>query len=874
MAQRGGGASQWKVIGKSGQVWQVRHINPYSDGSPRHWPGKPYQPSSEEKYLIQLAKAWVKQDGLEQPGVEYYLDKLPAGYAVFEVHQPGGSQVYKRLFGHPSGKYYDSIVRFGVHFLWLMSGMHGICECVHCGHHRPKPIIPRTRFTFDRVVLPKEQNRVLYEYDSVGSTRSNSADARHPGGTSTRPQRQIKAVGAPYAYDEEGVEDVYKELLKRLEAAQGSRRGIEDDIREVNSMDWRAEHFWDGMGSDLIQRTLTTIEHQHSFVPRVGELVLWTPNFLDDHYLMLDEESGEYKFYSPDQNCFHGFPTWRGGVVAAAPSTTGSDGPVDFPDIQTLPDKSNALNRAGFRVETFPDPNNEVDKKASKQYRYVPLRNIRPLSQWQMLLRGIPQEKWHPTIRHALTCMTSLSLLEKWWFNGDWPNASIQCKGIYIGAELITVGDTVRIMPDASTKARKCTDVLVVDSIRLNLHDITPAQTSPDSPLLSSASSITLVGRAYTLDIRRHYQMQGKANVMQSKLPSPVPKQEVKTVFPPVGSGDYGSWYHLHDPNNRFEISHDEVLGRMYEAAAVQLWMGLLQRKPSKGQPAIRPKLDYDIRAIQEGRRYATQVDLRLEEAHQAQVLWFWADTRAEALDIETINGVEVSKYDDIRDKKTLESWRTQLRILNGHPVPTDLFKFTSAFPELPGATRGRKPGSKVVNGKVILPGAPGYDEAISDHIADRDEVQPTPKHKTSQLAGAALVSTDDEEEAFEDAEEILSTVEDNDDKYIGKRIKEHKDPGEEHSLDDDNTELRTYQQRWGAAFSLLESDESNPEHVTRQDQSPVPQPKQERTKQQIMSNANAYVSDEDDWYGDPIPIRGGTEESEGGDYDPRMESD
>lgn len=744
---------------------------------------------------------------------------------MFEVPQPSGPQVYKRLFGHPSGKYYDSIVRFQVHFLWLMSGMQGVCECIHCGRYKPKPPVPRTRLV-DKLVLPRERTSVLPLHDGSASTRSSSIDGRPGGGTSTRPQRLVKAAGAPYAHDEEGVEDVYKELLKRLENAQGSRKGIEDDIREINSMDWRAEHSWDGFGSDLVQRILTTIEHQHSFVPRVGELVLWCPNFMDGHYLMLDEEKGEYKFYSFEQQCFHGFPAWRGGVVAAVPSTTVSDGPIDFPDIQTFPGKRNALNTAGFRVETFPNPNNEVDKKASKQYRYVPLRNIRPLSHWQMLLRGIPQEKWDPSIRYALTCMTTISLLEKWWFNGDWPHASIRCKGLYIGAELITVGDAVRVAPEAissSDKARKCTDVLVVDSIRLNLVYIKHEHVLPDSPLLSSASTITLVGRAYTLDIRRHYQMQGRnPDASHTVLPSPVPKEEVKTVFRPVGTGDYGSWYYLHDPSKRFEISYDGVLGRLYEAAAVQLWTGQLQRKVSADEkPAGKPNLDYDMRAIEEGRRYATQVDLRLNEAEQGQVWWFWADTRAEALDIETINGHEVARYHDIRDKETLKAWRTQLRILNGHAVPTD-FGFVSSIQALPGATRGRKPGSKLVNGKVIPPGAPGYDSAV----ADQDKLQSTPKHKTSQLAGAALVSTDDEEDVFEDAADVLSTIEDQTGEMAG------------------------------------------------QAQSPIPQQKLPRTKQQIMSNADAYVSDEDEWYTEPLPVRGGTEESEGGDYDPRREGD
>ena len=71
----------------------------------------------------------------------YYLDKLPDGYALFEVDRVGSEgQAYKRLFGHPTGKYYDSAVRFEVHFKWLMSGMEGDCECVLCSGRKPPPI--------------------------------------------------------------------------------------------------------------------------------------------------------------------------------------------------------------------------------------------------------------------------------------------------------------------------------------------------------------------------------------------------------------------------------------------------------------------------------------------------------------------------------------------------------------------------------------------------------------------------------------------------------------------------------------------------------------------------------------------------------------
>ncbi|OQU98760.1 hypothetical protein CLAIMM_04493 [Cladophialophora immunda] len=829
----------WEIIGKKGH-WQVLPIKPYSDGDQRTWPPKPYRPSSEERHLINLAKAWSEKLGIQRPGLDHYLDKLPLGFSVFETDQHGNTGVvYKRLFGHRSGKYYDSIARFQPHFLWLMSGMKGTCECILCGHYKAEPIKRRIRHPVDNQLLfAREKRKTFTPLESESSSRSTSIASRATGAISTRPQRHIKAAGAPYAQDAEGTEDVFKDQIKRLEAVKGGTTGIEDDIWEPNSIDWRAEHSWttqnvqDWPGVDYVQRSLTLIEHQHAFVPRVGELVLFCPNFLHNHYLMLDEKTQEYKFYSFEQKCFHGSPDWRGGVVATVPSAIATDGPVDFPDIQDLPSKQTSLNTGGFRVETFPDPNNEEDKTMSKQYRYLPLRNIRPLSHWQMLLRGIPRTKWHASIEHAMTCMTSLSLLEKWCFKGDWPDATIRCKGIYIGSELITVGDAVRIAP--REKGKGCSDVLVVESIRLHLDEIKSEHVSADSPLLSTRSYITLVGKGYTIDRRRHYKLQATNPDSTLGDAESVPQDEVKTVFRPVGSAIYGPWYPLHAPHHRYEISHDQVLGRLCEAAAVQLWTGLLQHKSANGRKGdIRPSLDYDLKGIEEGRAYATQADERLDEVNEGSLLWYWADTRAEALDLQTINGLEVGKYDRLRDRDTLELWRTHLKILNGQQFTLDTFasKYTSDFPdpELGGSRRGRPTGSKVIDGKLYKPGDPGYEDVVAGAIF---EPQSTPsKSKSSQLAGAALVSTDEEDE------------------------------------DRDNSENGTeewYDAVEPAAESLMIGDER-----------PVPNQKKPKTKAEIMASAveDEEISEEDDWHDGRIPLaRGGTEETEGGDYDPRAE--
>lgn len=624
---------------------------------------------------------------------------------------------------------------------------------------------------------------------------------------------------------------MYKELVRRLWGAKDSKKGIEDDILQPNTMDWRAGHEYDGQGRDVIERCFTSVAHQHCFIPRVGELVLWIPHFVDDHFLMVDDETphGEFKFYSPDQKCFHGHPSWRGGVVAEAPIVSSLNRPIDFPDIQCLTESKTSLNTSGFRIETFPDPNDEVDKSASKQYRYVPMRSIRPLSHWHVLLRGIPEQTWHPSIRHALTCMTSISLMEKFWFGGQWPEAKISCKAMYLGPELITIGDVVRIKPDPSgtNQFPQCTDVMVVDAIRIHLGDIKQEYIAPENDQLASTYTLSLKGRAYTLDARRSY----------DEVAVAVDRDEIKAEFRPVGAADYGPWYRLHDPKKFYAITQDMVLGRLYESGAVQLWTGQLQTQKKPGGRVQAPSLSFDVHGITEGRRYATKHDLRLDEVSTDEVRWYWADDRAEALDLEFFNGVQVGRYAEFRDKATQEEWRRNIRMIDGHTVESDQFKYTSFTEiELPGSTRGRKPGSKVVNGKVIYPGHPDYGAIVEGAAND---VPSTPRKHNSQLAGAALVSTD-EESSSEDAGDF-------------------EDAPEEQPTSDT-----------GVASHI-------PEIIA-----PTEKPEQAlpRTKQQIMASVEEVIeldddesSDDQNWFEDPLPLaRGGTEESEGGDYRPHSD--
>ncbi|ETN46943.1 uncharacterized protein HMPREF1541_01132 [Cyphellophora europaea CBS 101466] len=827
-------AFQRKKIGVQGR-WIGLQIRDISDGEQRKWPEcPPYRPADDENYLIQLGQVWEEHG---KPGVNYYIERLPDGYGVFEVDQPAGAQTYKRLFGHPNGRYYDSIPKFTPHFLWLMGGMEGDCRCHLCRKHQC-PLVPRQSRKPRDVVDFSLLTRPKRDGPTTGDDSSDHSSAA--GIASRRPRRDVRQTGAPYAVDEEGTDDVFKLFIKRLELAKDSNRGIDQDIEETSSLDWRAEH--NEEGHDLMRSHLTQIEHQPAFLPRIGETVLWCTNLLDGQRLAPDKVSSEYKLYSAEQDRWYGFPAWRAGVITATPSADVQNRPLGFQDLLVPQKTTTALNIAGYRVETLPSPNNALDKPISKQYKWVPLSSIRPLSQWQFLLHGIPDQKLHPSIMAALTCSTSLSLVEKFKATGLWPNGAIHCKGIYLGSELITVGDTIRLTSPRSTDI--CEDVLTVESIRLHLGNIQPEHTLRDSPFLAKTSWVSFVGKAWTQNVSNAFKGPGPSSTV-----SPLSLAEMQIVFRSVGASEYGPWYHLHNPTKKYEVSYEQVLGRLCEAAAVQVWVG--NNLESDTTQANKPALDFDIKGILAARAYASHADERLPETQGNEILWFWADTRAEGLAVESFNGMEVGQYWPVRETETLEQWHGLMRVLNGVNVTT---AEVPNYVAVQTSTRGRKPGTKVVNGKLVYPGDPEYDSAIGG------QVKPKP---SSQMAGAAFASTDEESDEDDGAGDISN--------WAAQPSKWQVAEGQD-GIEIYHPEMAESQELSPERPTALAAQPAIPEHVSKAPMSKT-QIMAAAVRQSIEGDDLAENMSEEDWYDAPMPLaRGGTEESSGGDYDPKQQ--
>ena len=726
--------------------------------------------------------------------------------------------------------------------------------------------------------------------------------------TADRSRRAARQVQTAIPVDEEGTRNVWKAAIALTFKSQDSRHGIEDDVREDESIDWVSER-------ETIPRYLTQIEQQHSFVPRLGELVLWVPNFPDHHYLLRDPKTFQYQMYDFKQKKFVGFPRWRAGVIAAAPSAASKNGTIDFPDVLDMPEKKTSLNTAGFRVETMIDPNNDNDKSLSKQYKYVPLRSIRPLSHWQFMLKNIPQKDLHPSILYALTCMTSVSLVEKWRYNGDWETGGyISAKGVYLGSELITIGDTIRLLPEAPAVA--CTDVMVVDSIRLRMGGFKAEHQEQSTPTICSRHTVTFLGQAYTTNV-------GNA----SREVDRISHEEVKYIFRSVGTSEYGSWWLMHPKDKKYEVSYDEVLGRLYEADAVRLWSGQRQYKYKLQdlQSAMKPDLGFDMAGIIAGRKYATKADERipvLPTDDPDGIRWLVSDSRAEALTLASVNGLETVAHHEIRTPNTLALWRAHIKIANGEKVTAEEMLSTTGTraPSKPkyffgdestlqlsnGKRRGRPAGSKVIDGKLYtadmlanmsnVPTSANTpqtgDEVEVEDLAEEgnyDEQEPQTPHKhSSQMAGAALDSTDEEDSMADEEDEDESDNHGSLRRPLKSRLAAYGeadlDPDvdtnpdiEINDLDDEmedlNVEVSQWQKRPSQQKSSMPPSKPPPPPSKSQIAESV-----ERGHRSTLEKVQNYESDdetsEDEWdsqaireWQNPRNARGGTEESSGGDY-------
>lgn len=630
---------------------EILPINPGSDGDGRKWPKHHYERNDEYFKERIASEKWIYDlPGGPQDGIVYRLDKMPHGYAGFQRQRPDSKHVDRYIYGHPNGQF-RSLNEFYPHFKHLMD--HGGpvgCTCKLCvdGSSKAKPkagkSIPKTTTSrFDKAT--DEDEEVLEEPKNLISPYRPRA------GQFDEPWRPKKRK----LNDIEGVPDIYESFIQQLKDV-GPEESINEPIHERMSPDWR-------VGNITSKEHVDQLLNLPKYAPRPGELVLFDIDLGYGELIAWDSKGETFKRQQIFSGTWLTQPEWRVGVITQIPTEQVSD-----QDLVTDDEKQKGVNESGFRIQLLSKPN-DSNKSFSKQLKYLPLHCIRPFYLWQACLKGLPQEQWHPTMEHALTIASSFCVVERFRFRGVWPNATVFARGVYLGPELILVGDAVRLTPrPREQRTNNVTDVMVLTAIRLrfvNL-DMEDDDMAPELPGLPYQTCLHFSGRVFTLDPSRSFDGVGK-----------VPIDPESDILPP-GLAAYGQWYHYSDPEQasaRTELPYTRVLGRCVEGTAIAAWFKATSDKPLSSFQAVNSKavvanpggnleLTRGLQDIIDARIYSQKNDRRIKS--QEGKSWFWADTRVEQLDLHEVNQLDVGAKNKERTKGQIAKWKAALKAVDG----------------------------------------------------------------------------------------------------------------------------------------------------------------------------------------------------------------
>ncbi|KAL9600914.1 MAG: hypothetical protein Q9219_002849 [cf. Caloplaca sp. 3 TL-2023] len=520
------------------------------------------------------------------------------------------------LYGHPEHKFFDSPYQFYPHWKFLLNFGNGeLCNCALCtgkSNHKSR------RSSTKSVAALEPQTR--------------------------KAQALLPLRNGPV--DEEGTPDVYCALFTLLKHEGGLKRKIE----ERQSLDWRAE-------KPLVDTFAGEIPNQPSFLPREGEIVLYLRPLPSPLELRQDRQSHHFKIYNPTAGSYvEEYPQWLAGIVTQVPTS-----PPTVSSLSIPPPSTASLNSSGYRISPLPSPNSS-NKLLSKQQTYTSLHLIRPFCLHPHILAGIPPSDQHESISNSLTASATVSLIDRHSFSGDWPHAHIHSRGIFIGTEAYWIGDVVVLLGETpssepSTEILHISDIVttfhalrpVLPSDRIGAnHDIENTITGNDCDRIS----ISLHGPVYTCDPSRTKNPQ-----------TPIPFHRYH--YPPSMQNHGQNWYYLDQPGETWAAPFSRVLSRLYEPEALAAW--LPHPPPPPPPPPSLPStslLDLGRQGILHARTFAAETDERILAAAGGRgKRWFWAEYRAEGLDLGEVAGVEVGRYDGERE---VGVWRGVLRVLDG----------------------------------------------------------------------------------------------------------------------------------------------------------------------------------------------------------------
>ncbi|KAF4556104.1 Hypothetical protein D9617_1g079790 [Elsinoe fawcettii] len=720
--------------------WKTLPVCAASDGDRSRWPERGLTAEDPAHYLNRLGSRYMREKGLAQNGENYTLDRLPNGYALFgkrRIKEP--THVDRYLYGHP--KYtFRSAEEFYDHFKSLMdTGSTAQCKCIGCGpgkkRGRPKadPNAPSK--------TPSQKPPKSKPGPKVGlrPTRplNNDTDVfmETPLRPDTFPRQAQRSVTPDYdKVDEEGIPDVYRNLVDRLEKDMT----MDEPIEETKSFDWQ-------INRKSIGPFMKALAEQPAFQPRIGEIVLFVRGLTPSQLISLDKDKQTFVVWDTQQEILISMPPWEAGIITEAPAE-----PITMADLVVEQTKEHQINYSGFRIEPMSAPTSD-DKHLSKRAASVRLQQIRPFNMYRQMLRGIQPKDFHPTVANALMVLSTFCLFERYHFKGWWPDASVFCRGLFLGAEFLTIGDTVRLLPGQNAPdTNQVWDVMKITSIKLRMIHL-DGRDNPEYEAEEERwydSCVHVDGIAFTRDQSRALGM--------GKFPLAEDDEDL-----PASLQGYGSWYRLHDPKKRWKVPFSRLLGRLYEADAVKLWFSSVSNAPSYPKlqsfaainsspgipdtiiPAEAVDISRGLKDVVSGRRFSSQRDPRIDD--KGGQLWYWADHRAEQLDLHEVKGQTVTAFIHGRPTRDTRAWTRAMRIREkgaGHRAKPDMSNVSFGGPT--------NVASSLVAASAAVPAVDKEEEEVEESESEEESVTPEPAND------AQLEDESDVEMAEADKEVVI----------------------------------------------------------------------------------------------------------------------
>ncbi|KAI4722597.1 hypothetical protein E4T48_01047 [Aureobasidium sp. EXF-10727] len=540
--------------------------------------------------------------------------------------KPGQRGFDNYVHGHPDG-IFDTTKDFARHVVSLLLNRLQHCACTICGG------VPQQAAPAQQVIPAQQPIGIPQLALSAAPTHNNnmatSSNNNHnvaipfnnnnnmaPSSVTNNMASSSPMAGITYTQppvntdaDEDGTPNVFEDLLHHAKQNQGQPMSVA--ITEPLSMDWLAEQ-------DLAQLPayLEALQTSARWAPRLGEIVLIARNLKDTQLVKFDEQAQVYKIHEPKLG-WVGLPVWEAAVVTQLDKNHLTASPLD--------QKQPIADVHGLRVEPMPEVGNS-DKPWSTRFTTVPLINVRPFHFWQELLNGAdvddPRE-CHPTVRHALAAMSSMSVVGRYHFSSNGKEARVYCKGMYVGAEFIVPGDVVRFSsPIHNNSFGK--DVVHIKHIYVSYN----LEREPTPP-----GSVHVTGVAYTTDNQHAY----------GQYQHPLPFDSLP--FPDMRG--YGLWYKMGEGDTLVRMPYNKLFTRVIE----QNWMKAVMGKAATmkvaaglGAPGIDKDhtldITYGVEGVGAAREYSAKHDARIDRT--AGQLWYLGEDRVDQLDLHLVNDQDV----------------------------------------------------------------------------------------------------------------------------------------------------------------------------------------------------------------------------------------